>query len=803
MDKIEKLLTDNKELFIVCDEELKKIILKNYLSNKILNVKFSSLTNLINDLTFSYKEEAIYQLMKKYNYEYDVCKLYLSNLKYTLLDRNKLNDQEKQKLDVLDNIYNYLFQNNLLIIKKGFKEYLSKKKVIFLDCHLKKEDKIFLSDLNYEEVQTTSFSCKRKLKACVCNDFEEELFWMFENICNLLYNKVKTDDIKIVYNPSDKDELFRRMSSLFKVFVNGIDNISLSEIPIVNSYLENKIQNVNDLPNSYKEVLMQINDPLKDDDKYIIYLKAKYKNIYLKSNYQDAIDIINIKDIKYFKNKYIFVLRCNEGLLYSLSKDEDYLKDSTKEKMNIDTSICENVYKRKLLYEGFYSDNHIFLSLSKHDKKDEIYQETFLSDENVLLEPFAIDYSEYSDEYNRILLCKALDDYYIYGIKRKGLSKLLSTYDISYGKYDHKMKGLELKHIYEKLNGNLNLSYTKIDSFYKCPFSYYIKYILKLDSMLDDSFMLFVGSLYHYVLSKAFSEGFCFEDCVNDFIENKYLDKNIDEKILMNRQKIIDNKKNKFLLTKLKEELKSVILEINKQNNYILYDKQEYEKEINVIDEVKVNGQNFITKFTGMIDKIYYKEENNKRYLAIVDYKTGKEDFKFDLVKYGLKLQLPTYLYLINNAKEFKNSFIYGFYIQNILNNEISAKTELEYENNKSKALKLKGFSIDLFPEEGRFDATLSSSEVISGMKLTKDGKYNKQSSKVLSEDEINNLYVMAKEKIDEASRNILKGLFPIKPKVSKDVNSCQYCKFKDICFMEEKDIERIESGGENNGVDE
>ena len=172
--------------------------------------------------------------------------------------------------------------------------------------------------------------------------------------------------------------------------------------------MENKIQNVNDLPNSYKEVLMQINDPLKDDDKYISYLKAKYKNIYLKSNYQDAIDIINIKDIKYFKNKYIFVLRCNEGLLYSLSKDEDYLKDSTKEKMNIDTSICENVYKRKLLYEGFYSDNHIFLSLSKHDKKDEIYQETFLSDENVLLEPFAIDYSEYSDEFSFLKSCEEL-----------------------------------------------------------------------------------------------------------------------------------------------------------------------------------------------------------------------------------------------------------------------------------------------------------------------------------------------------------------------------------------------------------
>lgn len=802
MNIIEKILTENKELFIVCNEELKKIILRDYLNDKILNIKFTTLTNLINDLTFNYKDEAIYQLMKKYNYEYDVCMLYLNNLKYTLLDRNKLNSEEKEKLTILDEIYNYLKQNNLLVFKKGFKEYLLKKKIIILDCHLNKEHKYFLKDLSYEEIETSKAITKKELKCCVCNNFEEELFWMCENISRLLNEGVPTSDIKIVYNSSDKDELFRRMAKYFGICINGIKNIPLSEIPIVNYYFENKIVNINDLSTSQKDILSLINDPLSDDEKYIAYLKSKYKNVYIKEKYKEAIDVININDISLYSGKYIFIPRCNEGLLYSLSKDEDYLKDSIKEKMNIETSAEENIYKRKILSQGLYSDNNTFLSLSKHDKKDEIYQETFISDEKVLLEPFELDYSEYSDDYNKILLGKALDDYYIYGIKRRGLNKLISTYDISYGKYNHDMKGISYDNLYSKLNGNLNLSYTKIDSFYKCPFSYYLKYILKLDNKLEDSFTLFVGSMYHYVLSKAFNEDFDFEECINDFIEKEYLN-NATFDILNNRKEIICNKRNKFFLTKLKEELQYIIDRIKKQNDYILYDKQAYEKEINVFDKVTVNNQEFETKFTGLIDKIYYKEINNKKYLAIVDYKTGKEDFKLNLVKYGLKLQLPIYLYLINNSEEFKNSFIYGFYIQNILNNEISAKTDEEYEMNKAKALMLKGFSIDLFPDEGRFDANLESSEVISGMKLTKDGNYNKKSAKVLSDNEIKGLYSAAKEKIEEATNAILNGFYPIKPKASKDINSCKYCKFKDICFMEEKDVERIESGGGTNGLDE
>ena len=68
--------------------------------------------------------------------------------------------------------------------------------------------------------------------------------------------------------------------------------------------------------------------------------------------------------------------------------------------------------------------------------------------------------------------------------------------------------------------------------------------------------------------------------------------------------------------------------------------------------------------------KLLYKEENNKTYLVIIDYKTGFPHTNLNNTIYGIDMQLPVYLYL---AKEglFKDAEVIGFYLQKILNNEI------------------------------------------------------------------------------------------------------------------------------------
>lgn len=790
-----KLLETLKETIIICNNSFKKEYLKNV--KKIYNVKFYTLNEFIDNVTFNISDDSIYYLMKDYNYTYDVAKLYIDNLKSIILYKqyiqtsNEISKEIKEKFSLLDNIYNYLKQKNLINENIYFKNYIRNKTIIFVNTFLSKENKFYLKDYKIIEYKITSF--KEKDLTCVkCKDFEEELFYVLENICTLIDNNVTFDDIKIVYQLSNQDEKFKEISDYYKVPINGLNYKILTDIPFIKKYIYNELA-IDDLTEQDKMILSKIKEFPQDNYLYSNYLYSKYKNTKIFDNYLNGIEIIDIEDIHLYKNKHIFIMRCNQGLLYKHFKNEDYFSDNIKETLNMSTSVEKNKYVNKNVYETLYTDNIIYLSYSMHANKDELYPETFIEDYKIKVLPFGKEYSLYSNKYNELLLCKYLDDFYKYNIFHQSLPILLSTYDIKYATYDNIYKDIDLDDLYKRFNDTLRLSYTKLNQYYQCPFSYYIKYILKIDNLIEDNFNTFLGSIFHYVLSKAFIPGFDFEKTWDEFLLD-YLDKEkIENQTYVVRESIVNNYKNKYLLIKLKDELIKIINEINRQNEFILYDKQEFEKNVEIKDELIIKGKKFKRDFIGKIDKIYYKENNGKKYIAIVDYKTGKEDFKLNLVKYGLKLQLPIYLYLIKNLKGFEDGFIYGFYLQKIESYEKINNHDDKYEKNKQKEFYLKGYSAETFPEEARFDRTMDSSNVIYGMALTKNGSYDKRTAKVLSLDEIEKLYNNVKDKIDEATINILNGKFEISPKISSENNACEYCKFNDICYVVEKDINRLD----------
>ena len=92
-------------------------------------------------------------------------------------------------------------------------------------------------------------------------------------------------------------------------------------------------------------------------------------------------------------------------------------------------------------------------------------------------------------------------------------------------------------------------------------------------------------------------------------------------------------------------------------------------------------------------------------------------------------------------------------------------------------------------------------------MKTLKDGSFSRY-TKVLSNDEIAKIKNITKDKINEVINNIRENKFEINPKIDGDKNiGCDYCKFKDICFVKKKNkvaITAVEFGGEEiNGLDE
>ena len=185
-----------------------------------------------------------------------------------------------------------------------------------------------------------------------------------------------------------------------------------------------------------------------------------------------------------------------------------------------------------------------------------------------------------------------------------------------------------------------------------------------------------------------------------------------------------------------------------------------------------------------------YLRKVEDTYFSIVDYKTGKIDTNIEPMKYGLHMQLPVYLYLINYGRVFTNPIFTGIYYQNILQPYPSWKKTIE-KDIKDNYL-LKGYSTTDTSILEKFDSTYEDSSYIKSMKYTDKGFGTY--SKVIDDDTLYNLVKYTKKIIDTKTEDILQAKFDINPKIyGKDNVSCELCNFKDICFMKDKDLKYLE----------
>jgi len=114
----------------------------------------------------------------------------------------------------------------------------------------------------------------------------------------------------------------------------------------------------------------------------------------------------------------------------------------------------------------------------------------------------------------------------------------------------------------------------------------------------------------------------------------------------------------------------------------------------------------------------------------------------------------------------------------------------------KEENLRLQGYSNSSATILELLDKNYTDSKMIKGLRFKNDGNFY-NTAKVLDNIEMDELTTIVEDKINECTNNILDGNFVINPKVLKGKNrSCEYCNFKDICFMTKKD--EVILGGED-----
>ena len=733
------------------------------------NYKIYTLEELYQIYPYKYDDKAIDYLISKHNILLNNAKLFLS-----LINKYSIDNLDNSKSHFLQNIRDELINNNLLT-KNKLLYTLFKRSNIYITYDKELSLDNYLKDFNINYITSTP---KYKLETIhEALNIEEEITIIGEKIIELYKQNIPLNKIYILNNYDNSIQLERILTLLnipyninhhYKISSTYLGSIILKNLnmPIndIKNFLDNNHTSDND--DTYKTIIDIINKYYYLDN-YQQFIKDALTNTDIKEPiYTNAINII--KTLKPLKDdEYLFISNLTKDFP-RLSNNTDYFNDLdaliiNKTPSNIKNNIIINSFNNLLK-----SIKNLYISYPLYDNNG---NENKPYDNKLEIKKISPSLNV-SNLYNKLLLARELDIYNKYNTISNRLKYLEKIYDIPYKTYDNNFKKTNIT-----IN-NLSLSYTTLNEYLTCPFKYYLKNILKLNSKKDD-YKQFIGTLYHEILSN-----------INDdtYDINKEYDNVVNSRIWSSKEL--------FFIKKLKANLQDVIQILEQESHHQKLNKFITEKEI----RLKENDYEFV----GKIDKIKYLKEDDYSIIEIVDYKTGKSDFKMSYINLGFDLQLPIYLYLIKKSSIFENPIIGGIYLQSIIPERIKYNDKEDYKMQRRKMMLLNGFTLenkDILP---LIDDTYENSSIIQSLKVKNDGSFYK-SSKTIDNKKIDEIYNLVEKYINETVNNIKNNNFEITCKIidNKDDISCKYCPYKNICFKTNKNNIYLETQrSEENGLD-
>lgn len=769
-------LDKNDENIIICKPYVKEKILKELSKEKeFYNIKFIDFNEIKAKIYFDYDYNTLNYLINKYNYKYDVAKMYIDNI-YFIEDKY----YKSQKLQKLVKLKKELDDNNLLVYDNIFKEYIKDKKIYIYgyDYFNDIEEKIIKSLKDLTNVTIIEKKYNNYIPDVYKFDtIEEEIEFVAIQISKLLDKNIDINKIKLCNISDDYNNYIKRIFGFYKIPIILNDKQSIYSTKIGKFFLENINKDINitiEMLNEFNEqdivekIINICNKYILIDDftKIKEILEYDLKHTYINDlAYTNCIEIINLDDNLDDEN-YIFLMNFNEGEIPKINKDEDYISDNIKDEVNLRKTVELNNLKKLYTLKNIKSIKNLIITYKLRCQNKIYFASNLLEDleKNIKEEePNNISYSVLA---SKIKLNEKIDDLIKYNKSSNSLDVLFNSFnDNLYNTYNNKFDGIDKSDFYEYINNKKTLSYSSLSNYNECAFRFLMANVLNL-TPYEETFFTIIGNMYHHILEIGLFKKIDVEKEVKLFLKDKQF-----------------TYKEKYFLKKLIKDLEFTLDEIKKQTNEIALGKYLFEKEIKV-----EKGNNLSITFKGFVDKIIYNDDKAKKIAVLIDYKTGNIDIDLSYIKYGIKMQLPVYLYLVE--QELKEVEFAGFYLQKLINRD-------------DKSLKLEGFSNSNINILSMFDKNYENSNLVKGLKVKQDGSFYK-SSKILNSDKIAKIIDITNQSINNSIKNIEDVNFSINPKKSNNFNSCTYCPFNDLCFKTNNDYIEIKEdlsflGGEEN----
>jgi ATP-dependent nuclease, subunit B len=782
MEKLIEHIGQEEDIIIVSNKYIKPILIQKF-SNQMRKITFKSFDEVKDDIYTTIDYQMLFHNMKE-DTNLEVLRIKLANSYFIQQDSNE---------PFLHELYLY-HQNNHLILDENHLSYYKSKKVYFVnyygDDDLINQMLPFLK--HYEQCFTTN-SIDKELTIFHFENYDDEILEVVNHIAILLNKKV--DPAKIVIHKVNKDYLNKLEEYLM---IYKIDYIvegegSFFDVDIVKNFFHdlknyeamrlNKVLKdylIDKKDNKIFSKIGKVLEPLIMLDLTINSITLDLiKDVFIHTIYQEevtnAIKIENVLNHIYDDDTHIFIMNFSHGEIAHIYKDDTYLNDKIRKNLKLLTSFDKTQIEEKKILDCIHSYESIHLSYSTYCSS-KIYMPSNLIKElakkrivNICDASIHI-YHIVNEDMAKMRFFKAYALYRLYQKK---------TFDYLYG-YTYFCADLT-KRYQSDFNATLDylalptlfmeLSYTKLNDYFSCPFRFYLKYILNIEEKMEDNNSTFVGRMYHFVLEKV--------------VAKRYIDRRTKEEVLENISVYIcDFVKNqtyeikdklKFYLNKFSEELKlivEIIMDFMDHSSFeVLGLEQKLEKQL---DDYTV--------VVGLIDKILKYQE----YYLVIDYKTNPVHPNWYALDVGLDLQLPLYLYLIKANDP--NAKIAGSYLQSVFRTSLLKYEDKPLSKVMLEQLKYVGYTLQDRDVILAIDTNaLNGSGSLSKQIVSNKGFYKNFLKKSFTQTQFDAIILYVEKLIFEANKKIRKGLFPILPLTDeKNESVCRYCRLKDLCYRNE-----------------
>lgn len=347
----------------------------------------------------------------------------------------------------------------------------------------------------------------------------------------------------------------------------------------------------------------------------------------------------------------------------------------------------------------------------------------------------------------------------------------------------------------ELFGKSMYISASKTERFYKCPFSYFCEYGIKVqprrEAQMDPAQS---GTLVHEVLEK-----FLKENSKDKF--TKFTTSEIKEKINIIIDNYIEEKMSGYkdkpmsfirTISLLKESTFKIVMQLVDEFMHCEFVPVNFELNINNDGDIKpylIELENGGTvKIIGKVDRVDTYETSDNTFVRIIDYKTGGKIFDLGEVFAGLNMQMLIYLFAIwqNGEDLYKNVTPAGILYYQAKSSRVTDGKNLNRYSDETlinKTIK------DNFKMSGM---VLNNLQVITAMEKNLEGVYipagldksGNISGNVISLKSLSNLKEKVNSLIKEMANSLQSGAINAFP----TEDGCDYCQYKDICRRDNSD---------------